>query len=65
MHGLLGPTKKKNKTRKDEDGETQIEEKGEKSGKTEEDRQRGGQRKDLGTTESETGLRKPGRDRTH
>lgn len=30
----------------------------------EEDRQRGGQRKDVGTTESETGLRKPERDGT-
>lgn len=41
--------------------ETERREKGE----TEEDRQRGSQRKYLGATESEKGLKIPGRDRTH
>lgn len=51
--------------RRRERRETEISERRESRGETEEDRERRGQRKDWGATESETGLRKPEKDGIH
>lgn len=58
-------TKSEKKMRGRERRETETREKRESGGEVQEDRQRGGQRKDWGGTESETRLRKSERDGIH